>query len=261
MRVSHRPSSIVQRPASIVAILCAFCVLSSFTSPALAQERFRISANAASQSTTTTITEEQNFQQYFEQGSFRFEHTTPQDIVFDGGVLVRVWRGLHAGMAVSFFDNGGSGDIEARVPHPLQFNRTRVTSSELGNITRREVGTHVTIGWNIPATAGIDFTVFAGPSVFTTEQTFVTGLMLSLDKEVFPFNELAFPGAQTEIQRENVVGYNVGVDMTWRFMDHFGVGALFRYAGGRKDFSPTNGTPVEVKVGGLHAGGGLRLVF
>ena len=41
--------------------------------------------------------------------------------------------------------------------------------------------------------------------------------MLSLDKEVFPFDELAFPGVETETLRENVMGYNAGVDMTWRF--------------------------------------------
>ena len=261
MRASHRRSSIVDRPLSIV-VLCVLSVAGSLASDsAMAQERFRISVNAASQSTTTTITEEQNFQQYFEQGSFRFERTTPQDVVYDGSVTVRVWRGLHAGMAVSIFDNSGSGAIEGRVPHPLQFNRTRITTSDLTGVRRTEIGQHITIGWNIPATAGIDFTVFAGPSVFTTEQTLVTGLMLSLDKEVFPFDTLAFPGAQTETQRENVVGYNAGVDMTWRFTDHLGVGALFRYAAGKKDFTPTGGNPVQVEVGGLHAGGGLRLVF
>ena len=242
-----------------VLLLAALCVLSS--NPAHAQDRFRISVNAASQSTSTTITEEQTFQQYFEQGSFRFERTTPQDVLYDGGVIARLWRGLHAGMSVSIFDNSGSGDIEARVPHPLQFNRTRITTSALTGIKRSEIGQHITIGWNIPATAGIDFTVFAGPSVFTTEQTFVTGLMLSLDKEVFPFDTLTFPGAQTETQRENVVGYNAGVDMTWRFTDKLGVGALLRYAAGKKDFTPSGGATVEVEVGGLHAGGGLRLVF
>jgi hypothetical protein len=49
--------------------------------------------------------------------------------------------------------------------------------------------------------------------------------------------------------------------MTWRFANHIGVGALFRYAAGKKDFTPTNGTPVEVEVGGLHAGGGIRVAF
>ena len=58
-----------------------------------------------------------------------------------------------------------------------------------------------------------------------------------------------------------MIGYNAGVDMTWRFADHIGVGALLRYAAGKKDFEPTGGTPVEVNVGGLQAGGGLRVAF
>ena len=238
--------------------LCALCVLST---PAEAQDRFRISVNVGAQSTGTTLTEQQTFQQYFEQGSFTFTRTTPQDIFYDVGAAVRVWRSLHAGLAVSVFENTGTGDIEARVPHPLQFNRPRTTTEELSGITRREVGQHIIIGWAIPAAADIDFTVFGGPSVFTTEQTFVTGLMLTLDKEVFPFDALAFPGAQTETQREHVIGYNAGVDMTWRFSAHFGVGALLRYSGGKKDFTPTGSTSVEVQVGGLQAGGGLRLAF
>ena len=241
------------------ALLCALCVLSS--GAAQAQERIRIAVNVGRQATDTTITEEQTFPQYFEQGSFTFERTTPQDIFYDGGVMVRLWRGLHAGMAVSFFENIGPGHIDARVPHPLQFNKPRTTTSDLTDVMRREIGQHITIGWTIAATEAIDFTVFGGPSIFTTEQTFVTGLTMSLDKEVFPFDQLAFPGVQTETQRENVTGYNAGVDMTWRFTDNIGVGALFRYTAGKKDFTPTGGVPLEVEVGGLHAGGGLRLAF
>ncbi len=240
--------------------LCALCVL-SLSTPAEAQERYRVSANVGAQSTSTTVTERQTFQQYFEEGSFTFERTTPRDIFYDVGGTVRVWRDLHAGVAISVFENTGTGTIEARVPHPLQFNRPRTTTAELSGVTRREIGQHITIGWAIPAAAGIDFIVFGGPSVFTTEQTFVTGLMLTLDKEVFPFDTLAFPGAQTETQREHVIGYNLGVDMTWLFSRHVGVGALLRYSDGQKDFTPTGNATVEVKVGGLQAGGGLRLAF
>ena len=85
--------------------------------------------------------------------------------------------------------------------------------------------------------------------------------MLSLDKEVFPFDELAFPGAQTEDVRNTVIGYNAGVDMTWRFARNIGVGLLLRYSKGKKEFTPTGMQPVGVTVGGLHAGGGLRLRF
>ena len=41
--------------------------------------------------------------------------------------------------------------------------------------------------------AGSISLLFAGPSIFTTDQLFVKSLTLSLDKEVFPFDELAFP--------------------------------------------------------------------
>ena len=256
----HRRSSIVDRPSSIVAILCVLCVWISFASPAAAQERFRFAANIGQQATTTDISEVQTFEQYFEDGRFTFERTTPKDVFYDASVGVRVWRGLQAGLAVSFFDNSGSGNVEASVPHPLQFNKPRTTESELAGITRRELGQHITVGWIIPAAANIDFTIFGGPSFFITEQTFVTGLTMSLDKEVFPFTTLAFPGASTAIERETVIGYNAGVDMAWRFADHIGVGALLRYTAGKKDFEPTGAT-VEVNVGGLHAGGGVRVSF
>ena len=101
----------------------------------------------------------------------------------------------------------------------------------------------------------------AGPSIFTTEQLFVSSLSLSLDKEVFPFDELAFPAVITETLRENVVGYNAGVDMTWRLNRNIGLGLLLRYSNGKKAFTPTGAQPVEVTTGGLHAGGGLRVLF
>ncbi len=247
------------RPHAFLVVLCALTILSA--APASAQDRFRISVDIGRQTTSTDLTEVQTFQQYFEQGSFTFERTTPQDLFYDIGVAVRVWSGLHAGLSVSVFDSTGPGELEARVPHPLQFNRPRTTTGEIAAVTRHEVGQHITFGWLIPAAHGIDFALFAGPSVFTTEQTFVTGLMLSIDKEVFPFDALAFPGAQTEKQREHIIGYNAGVDMSWRFSDHIGVGAVLRYAAGKKDFAPTGGATVEVEVGGLQAGGGLRLAF
>ena len=237
--------------------------------PAAAQERLRLSANAGQQTSTSTVTQEQTFDQYFEQGSFTFERTIPAALIFDGGATVRLWRALHAGAAISFFDNTGTGTVTARVPHPLQFNKPRTTTGDIADTPRRELAQHFVFGWNFStanarqraASKGLDFMLFAGPSIFVTDQLFVTSLMLSLQKEVFPFDELAFPGADSEILRENVLGYNAGVDMMWRFNRHIGVGLLLRYAHGTKEFAPTGAQPVEVTVGGLHAGGGLRLLF
>jgi len=244
------------------ATLIGICAL-TFTavSPAGAQERLRLSANIGQQASTTTVSQEQSFDRYFEQGSFTFEHTIPQSLIYDFGAMVRVWRGLYAGGALSVFDQSGAGTVTARVPHPLQFNKPRTTTGEIADANRREFGQHITVGWAIPASGGLDFILSGGPSFFMTEQLFVTRLNLSLQDEVFPFDELEFPQADTETRRENVLGYNGGVDMTWRINKRIGLGLLVRYSTGKKEFIPTGALPVEVTAGGLHAGGGLRVLF
>lgn len=247
------------RKAKVVVVLSVLTLLCAAS--ASAQERFRISANAGQQTTATTVTHQQTFNRYFEQGSFTFERGVPKAPIYDLGVAVRIWRGLHAGAAVSMFDKTGTGAVTARVPHPLQFNKQRTTTGDIADAKRREIGQHITFGWAIPAAGGLDFLLFGGPSIFAAEQLFVTSLNLSLDKEVFPFDELAFPGAQTETLRENVLGYNAGADMTWRFARNIGVGLLVRYSSGTKAFEPTGTPDVDVTVGGLHAAGGLRLAF
>jgi hypothetical protein len=248
----------------------AFLLVLSSTIPAAAQERVRISINAGQQASSTTVTQEQTFERYFEQGSFIFERPVPKAAIYDAGMTVRLWRRLYGGAALSVFDKTGTGTVTARVPHPLHFNRPRITTGDIAGVSRREFGQHFMVGWNISTAAaprlgraprGLDFTVFAGPSIFVTDQLFPTRLMLSLENEVFPFDDLTFPAAETEIVRDNVMGYNAGVDMTWRFSRHFGVGLLLRYSNGKKGFAPTGAQPVDVTVGGLHAGGGLRVLF
>ena len=193
------------------ATLIGICAI-TFTavSPVGAQERLRLSANIGQQASTTTVSQEQSFDRYFEQGSFTFERTIPQSLIYDFGAMVRVWRGLYAGGALSMFDQSGPGTVTARVPHPLQFNKPRTTTGDIADANRREFGQHITVGWTIPASGGLDFILSGGPSFFMTEQLFVTRLNLSLQDEVFPFDELAFPRADTETLRENVIGLQRG---------------------------------------------------
>jgi hypothetical protein len=235
-----------------------------YATSASAQERIRISINAGQQTSSTIVKQEQTFERYFEQGSFTFERLVPTAVIYDLGLAVRLWRGLHAGAAVSVFDDkSGAGTVTARVPHPLQFNKPRTVTGEVPNATRREVGQHLMFGWNVKTAGGVEFLLFAGPSIIATDQLVVKNLTLELDQEVFPFDELAFPPVVSEALRENVMGYNVGVDMAWRFARNVGVGLLVRFSEGTQAFTPTpsGATPVDVTVGGLQAGGGLRLTF
>ncbi|MEO5740505.1 MAG: hypothetical protein ABIS29_07925, partial [Vicinamibacterales bacterium] len=98
----------------VSAIVVAFVVTGAV--PAGAQERFRISGNIVQQASTSTVTQKQTFDRYFEQGSFTFDRTISKAPVYDVGALVRLWSGLHAGAALSVFDKTGTGRLSARVP-------------------------------------------------------------------------------------------------------------------------------------------------
>jgi hypothetical protein len=225
------------------------------------QEFMRISVNGGLQTTTGTFEDTQTFDQYFETGSFTLTNTVPKLPFFDAGVAVRVYRRLHAGMTVSFIDSTDTGSVTGDVPHPLLFNQKRTVTGDVVNIHRRETAEHFQASWTAPAAAGLEFSAFGGPSIFNTEQTYVTALTLGLDKEVYPYDTFAFAGATTATFNEIIIGYNIGVDMTWRFSKHVGLGLLFRYAHGEKTFTPAGGAPFKVEAGGLHAGGGLRVIL
>jgi hypothetical protein len=164
-------------------------------------------------------------------------------------------------MTISVLNNTGTGTVTAQVPHPLLFNQPRTVAGEVQNIARFETGEHFQVAWTVPAAHKLEFTVFGGPSLFITEQTYVTELALGLERETYPFDTFTFAGAATNAFKGNIIGYNAGVDLTWRFSKNVGVGMVTRYSAGNKQFTPAGGTPFKVEAGGLHAMGGLRIIL
>jgi opacity protein-like surface antigen len=250
----------------------AVCLLAVSASAAVAQTRrpapakpkrdlLRISLNVGQQATEAPFKQTLTFTQYLEQGDVTLERTIGKGLFVDGGAMLRISGQLYAGATVSSFMSEGSGTLTAHVPHPLAFNQPRTTTGDVAGSDRRETATHIQASWVIPTAHGLEFAPFGGPTIFQAEQTFITALNVVLANEVYPYDTLAFPGVATETIKDTITGYNVGVDMTWRFSKQIGLGAIIRYSHGTKDFTPTGGQATKVEVGGLHAGGGLRLIF
>jgi hypothetical protein len=229
--------------------------------PARPLDHVRLMINAGEQASSTTLNEAQTFQQYQEQGTFTLTRTIGKRPFYDGGVAFHIVRGLHAGVSFSFFNDAGSGAVTAQVPHPFFFNQLRKTSGTASGIDRKETAVHIQASWTEPVAGGIELTAFGGPSIFNTEQGLASKFNLTLANEVYPYDALSFPGVTTETVKGRVNGYNAGVDMTWKLGKTFGLGLLIRYSHGQKNFAPAGGQAVKIEAGGLHAGGGLRVVF
>ena len=77
----------------------------------------------------------------------------------------------------------------------------------------------------------------------------------------YPFDKASFTEASTGEQSGSAVGYNIGVDVGYFFSRYVGVGALVRFSGASVDLVSQDEGRISIDLGGLHAGGGLKLRF
>ncbi len=189
--------------------------------------------------------------------------TATSDYVIDAGPFfdisggVRVWRNLVVGGGVSQFTQDGEAAVAAGVPHPFFFGQDRPVSGT-AIATRKETAVHIQAQWVIPVSDAVDVAVFGGPTFFTVEQDFVSGIDFT---DVFPFETATFVSAPVEQQSGSAVGFHVGADVAVYVTRYVGVGGLVRWSRATVDFLSSDGDTMSVETGGVHVGGGLRLRF
>src|SRR5262249_43479195 len=98
-------------------------------------------------------------------------------------------------------------------------------------------------------------TLLGGVSIVHIEQGLVTDVNVS---DPYPFDAPTLASAVTRTASATPVGFNVGLDVTWRRWRRGGLGALVRYSRASATLSPGATTVV---AGGLQAGGGVRIGF
>ena len=77
----------------------------------------------------------------------------------------------------------------------------------------------------------------------------------------YPYETAAFAATSTGQQTGSKLGFNVGADVAYYFSNYVGVGWLMRYSAATIGLLSAGDGTVSVRVGGLHAAGGLRLRF
>jgi hypothetical protein len=246
-------------PRVIVGI--AILLLAS-ASPALAQGtwpgRVVISVNGGVQSSARTFDDRITRPLYLEEATFDIDYATESELFFDGGAIVRLWGNLGAGVAVSRYTDDTAATVEGNLPHPFHFNQPRSIEGETPELRRRETATHLQVAWMAAPTERVRFVVSGGPSWIQAEQGVVTEVRYT---EAFPFDEATFSSVDRVIEKETAVGFNVGVDVIWAFSRNVGVGGLLRFSRATANIAPAEGRSIELELGGLQAGGGIRILF
>ena len=208
---------------------------------------YEVSSNSFSQSIT--------FEAFSEDGSLTTDYKSRRAPVIDGGLAVRVWHHVAVGVAGSYVSGTSPAQITARIPHPFVINQPRIASGT-ADVQHREVALHIQAQYWIQGTGRVHAVIFAGPSVNRADQDFGSDVTYTQSP---PYDVATYTGSTVIRERATAVGVNAGAEVGWRLARHLDAAVLARYARATADF--TSAGVSKVGVGGLHVGGGIRVVF
>jgi hypothetical protein len=208
---------------------------------------------------TSLVTATETFTVYEEQGKLTSaQEIDSQSPFLDFGGGFRLFGNFGLGFACSRLSTEGSAVVTATVPSPLVYDQPRTANSTATGLEHVEQGYHFQAIWMLPITDKFDVVFSAGPTLFQLSQGVVSTPKVS---EVGPPYTAVNMTTSTVTVSDSQIGFNVGADLTYRFANNFGVGAMVRYAAATVSLTPEGGPALDVKVGGFQLGGGLRVRF
>ena len=227
--------------------------------------RFFFSVNMGGQNKEQTFSNSSTFSIYNERGALATAHSIGGGTLFDVSAGARVWKNLGVGIAYSTVKNFNDASISVRVPHPIIFGQSRTADATVPDLEHSENVVHLQFMWTIPLTSKFDVTAMVGPSFFTVRQTVATVQMPADINDPPPFNNLSIKTATLTDVKDSPVGFNIGVDGTYRILTikgiGIGVGGFVRFTSASVDFATEATGDAKLKAGGPQGGAGLRLRF
>lgn len=232
--------------------LCAGLALSAVSAhaqtPTPSTEKFFLNVNVGGEMATRTINAVARKTIYDETATLASSQPIGRGAVvdFDGGYRVR--QDFFAGLLVSFFSKSSDATTSASVPDPIFFNRPKTVTGSTSGLKRSEVAIAPHASWARPLTDNFDITFSGGIAFIHVSQDLVGNFDIAP-----PQNITILQTSETA----NAVGPYAQVDLIYNLKSRYGVGGYLRYAGAKVDLPSI----ADTNVGGVQAGGGIRLRF
>lgn len=179
-----------------------------------------------------------------------------------GGVMITPTVGVGVMLAgTAHADTVGLG---ARLPHPYFFNAAVSASGATEDeVMRTEGSVHPQVMLVAHQSRRLRARVYGGPSYFRYEADMVQDLDIDQRAALFsPTQTVTITGYDAVTSEGTGWGWHVGGDVSVFFTRVFGLGGFVRYTRGMVEIDePLSELRQDVRVGGLQAGGGIRLRF
>jgi hypothetical protein len=216
-----------------------------------------VDVNVGAQVTGDDVTQQFSVAKNAEPASIGVKQPFSAGMFIDAGVTVRARRRLGLAIGVSVLPRERDAAIAASVPHPVFFNLPRAVNGTT-RLSQSQTAIHLDAAYLAPPRGRLALTLLGGVSIVHIEQALVTDINIA---DPYPFDAPSLASAVTQTAAATPVGFNVGLDATWRRWRRAGLGALIRYSRASTTLSAGATGTANVVAGGLQTGVGVRFDF
>ncbi len=244
------------------ALLLAAVPAALFASPAVpraaAAEKgpFRLWLQAGLVAGKPSFSETRTFTEFAEQGRIDSHYDEDSGPGVEGGLGWRFTHRFAVHAAASWARRKEAGSYSAALPHPLYFAMPRHAAGDFSGRSIHETAVHLDLA--VVGGSGLEWSVFAGPSVIETQADLVQAIEYT---HAYPYDAVTVTGAPLASVRGHALGFNAGAGLDWHVGPHVALGLQSRFSQANVKLQPAAGDEVAVKAGGLLVSAGLRLDF
>lgn len=217
-------------------------------------DRVFVNGSIGQQKQSQTLSTSGSFPIYEETASWSSTLEVDDSTIIDLAAGFRVWKNLALGVGFTSTTDSHDTTLEASIPDTLLFSNPHASSVPVTGLDRSEKAFHISATWIVPVTDKLDIALSGGPSFFTVEQPYVSGMTVTS-------GGVTVASVEQSSVKESAVGYHVGIDGTFLITRinrvGIGIGAMARLSSAKVD-APVFG---EIDAGGFQGGVGLRLRF
>ena len=176
--------------------------------------------------------------------------------LFDVTAGGRLYKNLGAGFGVTYGMNNKDARVGGSIPHPFYFNQPR-TLSGTTSLDRTDLMVHIAAMALLPFSPRVQATVFGGPTWFQVKPQVIKEIGIT---ETYPYDTVSLSTVTRDRKTVSQWGYHAGADLSYFFSTYVGLQGMVRYSTANASLD-NNGLRSDLKLGGLHAGVGLRVRY
>jgi hypothetical protein len=238
------------RAAMGMAGLVLACASQAAAQTSTAERPVFLDINIGIQGAPQALETASTFELFGETGATATRQQPDASALADGRIGYRASHQFGVAFAFAGGRSESIGTTAASVPSAIRFASPTLVTLDAPGLKRRETGYHVQAIWFLPVAIPGDVTVAVsgGPSLVRLQQG-VARLAVGAGAQ----------SASIDVVNESgtAKGVHIGVDLARALSDRFGLGVFVRYVAATVDLP----SAADVKVGGVQAGGGIRLRF